>query len=64
PDTGGRMNQLAKQQLIFDWIERGLLKVEPLISHRLPPAQIKIGYEGLRTEPERFTGVLLNWKED
>jgi threonine dehydrogenase-like Zn-dependent dehydrogenase len=55
-------SQFSKQQMIFDWIHRGELKVDPLISHRLKPEQIKEAYEGLLNEPGIYTGVLLDWR--
>lgn len=63
PDVGGRESQYSKQELIFDWILRGLLKLEPLISHRLGPEQVKQAYEGLLNEPETYTGVALDWRD-
>src|SRR5690606_31676451 len=47
PNAGNHISQYSKQRMIFDWIARGLLHVEPLISHRLPPQEIRTGYEGL-----------------
>jgi threonine dehydrogenase-like Zn-dependent dehydrogenase len=47
--------------MIFDWLQRGELKLEPLISHRLKPEQLKEAYEGLLNEPETYTGVALVW---
>lgn len=55
-------SQFSKQQMIFDWIQRGELKIEPLISHKLKPEQIKDAYEGLLNEPETYTGVVLDWQ--
>ena len=52
----------SKQQMIFDWMERGELKIEPLISHRLKPEQIQEAYEGLLNQPETYTGVVLDWR--
>ena len=62
PDIGGRKSQHSKQMMIFDWVERGELKLEPLISHRLRPEQIKQAYEGLLHERETYTGVVLDWR--
>jgi 2-desacetyl-2-hydroxyethyl bacteriochlorophyllide A dehydrogenase len=62
PDTGKRESQLSKQQMIFDWLQRGALQLEPLISHRLRPDAIKLAYDGLLNEPNRYTGVLLDWQ--
>lgn len=62
PDTGNRTSQFSKQQTIFDWIARGELDVESLISHRLKPDQIKQAYDGLLNEPDVWTGVVLDWE--
>lgn len=62
PDPSGRPSHFGKFQMIFDWMQRGLLKLEPLISHRLPPARIADAYNGLRDQPEIFTGVVLDWR--
>ena len=62
PEVGNRESQFSKQEMIFDWLERGKLKLEPLISHRLKPEQIKEAYEGLLHESETYTGVALVWK--
>jgi 2-desacetyl-2-hydroxyethyl bacteriochlorophyllide A dehydrogenase len=62
PDTGNRTSQFSKQQMIFEWVQAGKLQVEPLISHRLPPEEIKQAYEGLLRQPETYTGVALVWK--
>ncbi len=61
PDIGNRTSQWSKQQTIFDWMARGQLHVEPLISHRLKPDQIKQAYDGLLNEPNVYTGVVLDW---
>ncbi|MFW5856339.1 MAG: zinc-binding dehydrogenase [Planctomycetota bacterium] len=52
----------AKQNAIFDWIVRGELRIEPLVSHRVPPEEVKAAYEGLLNEPETYTGVVLDWR--
>ena len=61
PDIGNRVSQFSKQQTIFDWMARGQLDVESLISHRLKPEQIKQAYDGLLNEPDVWTGVVLDW---
>lgn len=60
-DIGNPTSQYSKQQTIFDWMTRGLLQVEPLVSHRLKPEQIKMAYDGLLNEPDIYTGVILEW---
>ncbi|MCG9128674.1 zinc-binding alcohol dehydrogenase [Candidatus Poribacteria bacterium] len=62
PDTGNNISQFSKQQTIFDWMSRGQLKVEPLISHILKPDAIKQAYDGLLNESNTYTGVVLDWK--
>ena len=64
PDIGNRTSQWSKQQTIFDWMARGQLHVEPLISHRLKPELIKQAYDGLLNEPNVYTGVVLDWTSD
>ncbi len=64
PDIGNRASQWSKQQTIFDWMARGQLQIEPLISHRLKPERIKQAYDGLLNEPNVYTGVVLDWTSD
>lgn len=64
PDIGNRTSHWSKQEQIFDWIQRGQLHVEPLISHCLPPTAIKTAYEGLLHQPATYTGVALVWGAD
>lgn len=61
PDIGERTSQFSKQQMLLEWMDRRLLRVEPLISHRMKPEQIKAAYDGLLHQPETFTGVGLVW---
>ena len=62
PDIGERTSQYSKQQTIFAWLRDGRLRLAELISHRLPPEEIKQAYEGLLRQPETYTGVALLWK--
>ncbi|MEK7474702.1 MAG: zinc-binding alcohol dehydrogenase [Candidatus Coatesbacteria bacterium] len=55
------MSQFEKQDMIFEWLARGSLKLNPLISHRLRPEKIKDAYEGLECDKATFTGVVLDW---
>jgi 2-desacetyl-2-hydroxyethyl bacteriochlorophyllide A dehydrogenase len=52
----------SKQQMIFDWIRRSELRLEPQVSHRMNPEQIKEAYDGLLHQPETYTGVVIEWK--
>lgn len=63
PTTRNAESQYSKQKMIFDWLARGQLQIEPLISHRLKPGQIKEAYDGLLNQPGVYTGVLLDWSD-
>jgi 2-desacetyl-2-hydroxyethyl bacteriochlorophyllide A dehydrogenase len=62
---GGKTQPLLssydKMSMIFDWIQRGEMKIDPIISHRLPAQQVKAGYDGLLNEASTYTGVVLEW---
>jgi 2-desacetyl-2-hydroxyethyl bacteriochlorophyllide A dehydrogenase len=45
----------------LDWLADGRLNVEPLITHRLPPAAIQHAYEGLLRQKDAYLGVILQW---
>ncbi len=62
PDVGRKASQFSKQEMIFDYIQRGELKVEPLISHHMKPGRIKEAYEGLLHQPDIYVGVVLDWR--
>lgn len=55
------LSMIEKQQMIFDWIASGQMKVKPLISHRLSPAEAKKGYDGLWEKSAKFSGVIFDW---
>lgn len=55
------LSHYDKMAMIFDWIQRGDMKIDPLISHRLPAQQVKEGYDGLLQLPGTYTGVVLEW---
>jgi len=57
------MSLYEKQMMIFDWVKDGSLVIEPLITHRLPPTEIKQAYEGLLRDSEKYIGVALDWRK-
>lgn len=61
PGTSPAATLYSKQAVIFDWISRGALKVDPMISHVLKPDQLGEAYEGLLRDQENYTGVLIDW---
>jgi len=54
-------SQRKKLEAIFAWIADGRLKMRPLITHVLPPTEIKTAYEGLLHKKEEYLGVALKW---
>ena len=45
----------------LEWLARGELHAAPLITHRLPATEAATAYEGLRTCPADYLGVVLDW---
>ena len=42
-------------------LERGRLKVKPLLTHRVSPADCASVYDGLAHRKDDYTGVLFDW---
>lgn len=55
-------SQRKKLEGIFQWLSDGRLKLKPMITHVLPPKEIKTAYEGLLHKKEEYVGVVLRWK--
>ena len=45
----------------MDWLRSGKLRVEPLITQRMPFTGALKGYEGLRDKTDEFLGVILTY---
>ena len=54
-------SQRKKLDAIFGWIADGRLNLKALITHVLPPEEIKTAYEGLLHKKEEYVGVVLKW---
>jgi 2-desacetyl-2-hydroxyethyl bacteriochlorophyllide A dehydrogenase len=54
-------SQRKKLDALFNWMADGRLKLKPLITHILPPEEIKTAYEGLLRNKEQYVGVVLRW---
>jgi len=59
---GHDYSQQKKIAGIFQWIIDGRLKLKPMITHTLPPSDIKKAYQGLLNNKEEYVGVVLRWK--
>lgn len=46
---------------LVDWIARGKVPVEDLITHRIRPEKLPEMYEGLLEDKERYLGVVVEW---
>ena len=55
-------SQAKKIAGIFQWVSDGRLQLKPMITHTLPPAEIKMAYDGLLHQKEEYVGVILRWK--
>lgn len=47
---------------ILRLIERGLLKVKPLLTHRASPTDCQAIYDGLANRKDDYTGVVFDWR--
>ena len=54
--------QQKKLAALYAWIADGRLSLRPLLTHILPPQEIKTAYEGLLERKEEYVGVILKWK--
>jgi len=48
-------------EIAMQLISSGALKVEPLHTHTLPPAEAPRAYDGLKHAKEEFVGVVFDW---
>jgi len=59
PLTSGSIQ--GNSAVALDWLARGELHAAPLITHRLLATETATAYEGLRTRPADYLGVVLDW---
>jgi 2-desacetyl-2-hydroxyethyl bacteriochlorophyllide A dehydrogenase len=52
----------ANAEVILRMLADGSLKVGPLCSHVLPPAELNDAYQGLLHKKDQYIGVLLDWE--
>ena len=63
-DYEGVTSRLAVNRYMYKLIERGALKIDPLISHKLPYSEAKRGYDMLLNQQNQALGILLDWREN
>ena len=56
-----RFSVEANARYALDLIHRGIVHVEPLITHRLKPDEVQDGYQGLLHHRDQYLGVLIDW---
>lgn len=49
--------------LVVEWVRRGKLPVEDLITHHVSPEALPDMYEGLLNNKEQFLGAVLDWTQ-
>ncbi len=47
----------------MDWLARGRINVQPLITHRIGPNGAPDAYGGLLEQPDDFLGVVIDWHD-
>jgi len=50
-------------RVIFELIREDRLKIAPLLSHQIAPDEIQSAYDGLRDQPEKYIGVIIDWSK-
>lgn len=50
-------------EIVLQLIRDGRLKTAPLCSHQLKPSQAQQAYDGLRSQPDVFFGVVFDWRD-
>lgn len=56
-----RYSTEANARYALEAMQRGEVRVEPLITQRIRPDEIQAAYQGLLRDRERFVGVLIDW---
>jgi threonine dehydrogenase-like Zn-dependent dehydrogenase len=46
---------------LIDWVARGKVPVDDLITHRVKPERLPEMYQGLLEDKEQYLGVVLDW---
>lgn len=56
-----RWSEVANRELVLDLMERGLLDVEPIVSHVITPEGAPATYAALARDRSGHLGVLIDW---
>lgn len=55
-------SMVRNSRVVLELMRSGKLKIEPLLTHTVSPAESPKAYEGLRNDKERYVGVVIDWK--
>jgi len=61
PTSLGSGSNYQNSETALDWLARKKLNVQPLITHRIRPADVVEAYVGLQDRPDTFLGVIIEW---
>ena len=64
PETFVKHSLERNAYIIFDLMLQGKLRMQPLVSHILPPSAAAEAYAGLRTKKDEYYGVIFDWTSE
>jgi len=50
-------------EVILDLIKNNQLKLDALYTHKIKPEEAPAAYNGLKTQPDKYIGVIIDWNE-
>ena len=62
PARGNPLSIAGNARTILNLVSSGRLRLDELISHRLPADEIAAAYHGLLNQPNEYWGVALDWR--
>lgn len=60
--TEGRTSREQLTRQAFDWLRKGEIKIDGLISHRIVPEQLAETYARLSVDKSNLLGVMVDWR--
>lgn len=64
PETFVKHSLERNAHIIFDLMAQDKLRVQPLVSHILPPSAAPEAYSGLRSRKDEYYGVIFDWTNE
>jgi 2-desacetyl-2-hydroxyethyl bacteriochlorophyllide A dehydrogenase len=63
PDMGNTITTEGNAIRLLELIQGGMLKVDKLLSHLIPPSELDDAYRGLLDRKEEYLGVVVDWTQ-